>query len=87
MHESFVNGIPSKSNCPFGIGFDTSSAAEAVLLRSKTTPAIQQIPARSSISREILKAYLESDHAPKIVAMDFRDLEHRVMAMQAKREV
>lgn len=87
MRLSSVNGILPTSNCPFGIGFVISLAVEAVLLKSKTTPQIQQLPAKSSIARQIRKAYLESDQAPKLVAMDFRDLEIRVMAMKAEREV
>lgn len=87
MHPSFRSGTPPISNYPSGIEFVTSLAMEAVVLKSKTTPAIQQFPVRSSIGRQIRKAYLESDQAPKLVAMDFRDLEARVMAMKVEREV
>lgn len=84
INESSMIGIQSKSNSPFGTGFDISFVTEAVLSRSKTTPQIQQLPARSSTARQIRKAFLESEQAPKFVAMDFRDLELRVMAMKAE---
>lgn len=45
----------------------------------KQGPNIQSLPIRTSAGREIREAFLKES---KIVGADFRDLEHRVMAMK-----
>ncbi|UTC30028.1 hypothetical protein STASHLEY_00940 [Brevundimonas phage vB_BpoS-StAshley] len=53
------------------------------MTQSTSKPNIQSLPPKSNIAKQVRQAYLESDQAPKFVAMDFRDLELRVMAFEA----
>lgn len=49
-------------------------------------PNIQSIPPKSDIARQIRQSFLESEQAPKMVAVDFYEIESRIMAMTMDEE-
>jgi len=48
-------------------------------MTKRSQPNIQNVPIKTPVGREIREAFLKDS---KVVGMDYRDLEHRVMAMK-----